>query len=139
MKNVLVKNNLNRKRLGECREILWDIVSTRYNEILLVFDLKTRGRVIFSITLKNLSLVRIWSWNFLSKPLWRSIFLFKLESYSLQYCKRNCHKLYFLCILRTYNSENHVSTATFPWSYSYKKSVTDTKKWNNYFKLRKIS
>ena len=59
MKNVVVKNDLNRKRLGECREILWDIVSMRYNEILLVFDLKTRGRVIFSITLKNLSLVRI--------------------------------------------------------------------------------
>ena len=53
----------------------------------------------------------------------------------------NLHKWDFLFIFRTSNSEDHVSMATFPWNYSYKKvlSTTGSKKWNKYFKLKKIS
>ena len=80
---------------------------------------------------------RILSRKCLCKPLLRSTFSFKLESYSPQYCKKNRRKLDFLCVLRTSNSENRVLIPRFPRSYSYKKVLSTTGTKSEIFQTKK--
>ena len=128
IKNIIVKKRFYQEKAWW---ILEDIISVW---------LKDPWGSSFFNNLKKLSLARMFSWKFLSKPLWRSTFSFKSESCSLPYCKKTCHMLDFLYILRTTNSENHVSMTTFPWGYSYKKvlSTTGTKNSINISNLKEL-
>ena len=64
----------------------------------------------------------MFSKNFLSKFLWRCIFLFKMQRYNLKYCKKNCNKVYFPCILR----EQLILKIMFEWLHFHKAIVIQT-------------
>ena len=58
------------------------------------------------------ALVSVSSLKSLPKILSRSLFLLKMESYSLQHCKKKCHMLHFAGIFSTITSKIHVWKAT---------------------------
>ena len=79
------------------------------------------------INLKKLALASMLSLKFLPRPLWRSMFSLKLESYSLPHCKKNCHMLDFLSIFWTATFKNDVWRATFPWTKAVSRRVSVNK------------
>ena len=89
-------------------------------DIISVWFESPQGSSFFN-NFKNLTLARVFSWKILCKPIRRTTFSFKLESYSRNIFRKNCYKLDFLCIFKTTNYENHVWRTKFSLRYSYKK------------------
>ena len=114
------------------------VISTSGSGSVISIWLKVPRGSSFYNNLKNLSLAKMLSWNFSSKPRWQNTFS---SSWNLAACNiaKGTSASYFICILRTNYSEKHVSITTFPLSCSYKKSVINHwyKKWNKYFNLKK--
>ena len=56
---------------------------------------KHSRRFYFDSSFKKLTFARFFSFNFLCKSSWCSPVPLKFESFNLQHCKKNCHKLVF--------------------------------------------
>ena len=150
--NITVCNCSNWEK---CKKFLWVFTGVKVSSILSIFlfiklfyflhenfhrwcflmNFQNRFRIWLEgpwrssvfINLKKLALASMLSLKFLPRPLWRSIFSLKLESYSLPHCKKNCHMLDFLSIFWTATFKNHVWTATFPWTKAVSLKVSVNK------------